>query len=148
MLSTALIFEGLFLLFAFGFAYFQVPVIKDMRDYVPINNPYVKSFHRRGFLIAFYVGALLSFGFMGVAVIHHLNILGAIPLAVSFISIYWLVFDITIGHFVHGDLFFIGNSAGTDIWLNKHFPHGDGGEVKAAACLTAIIGLNILFYFL
>jgi hypothetical protein len=148
MLSTALLFQGLFLLFSFGFAYFQAPVIREMIDYVPINNPYVKKFHRRGFLIAFYIGLLFALGFFCVVVVKQLQAIGTLPIGLSFAAIYWLVFDMTIGHFVHGDVFYIGNSADTDIWLNKHFPHGDGGEVKAAACITAIIGLNILFFFL
>jgi hypothetical protein len=139
-----LIAQLVWIVWATGFPHFQSAFIPPMRDYVPINNPYKKAIHARGLLlscvIAMIIGVLLFYFTR-----NWLECVLAIPV---FFAIYEILFNGVIGLEVYDNFFFIGSTAKHDIWLNKHFPHGDGGEVKTIVCAVVIAGLNVLNYFL
>jgi hypothetical protein len=136
-----LLFELAFAIYSVAFAHFQVPLIKAMREYVPINNPYNTPFHNRGVIISSIVGAIL--------IVFYYTISGqlwqALVMIPLFIAIYKILFDGYIGSKVYDDFFYIGTSAKQDGWLRRMFPHGDGGEAKAIICGIVVIGLNILY---
>lgn len=133
-----------FVLWAIVFAHFQVPCIKAMRDFVPLNNAYARPLHKRGLLLSCFIAlatALALFACTGKA--------GQCFLLIpTFIAIYKICFDGIIGLEAYGSFFYIGNTARQDIWLNKHFPQGTVGKTKLFFCIATITLTNLISYLL
>jgi hypothetical protein len=139
-----LLAQLVWILWAIAFAHFQCPLIKAMRDYVPINNPYKKAFHDRGALLSSFVACIIGVSafLLSVPLIHCAFL---IPL---FYCIYKILFDGIIGIEVYRDFYYEGTTAKQDAWINKHFPHDKAGEIKVAICGIVILALNVLNFFL
>lgn len=139
-----LLAQILFALWAIGFAHFQSPIIKDRRDYVPVNSPNQKKIHRRGMLLSSMIAAFLCDFHFGLTS----DWLKCIFLALALIAIYKILFDGIIGAEVYDDFFYIGTTAKQDAWINKYFPHDRPGEVKFFICIILLLLVNISNYLL
>lgn len=144
MLAVQLIF----VCYAIAFAHFQIPVVKAMRDYVPVNNPYNKAFHNRGVFVSGVVGLILIASFVlssqtanSLVTIRRASLL--IPL---FVAWYKIAFDGYIGKAVYGDFYYLGTSSKQDKWLTKVFAFTGAGEAKVIICIIGIIGLNLIYF--
>lgn len=114
------------ILFAFVFAMQQAPAVKAFRDYVPINNPYIKLYHRFGWILS-----ALVIGYISPLNLHLLiNCLW-----------YWLVFDIVLNKATGKPFDYIGETAWIDKQLNKLSIEGAD---KALFIVAANIVLNII----
>jgi hypothetical protein len=134
----------LFALWAIGFAHFQSPCIKAMREYVPMGNPYTGPFHKRGMLLSSLVAAFLIGLLYGVCK----DYLQCAFIILPFIAIYKALFDGVIGVEVYSDFYYLGTTAKQDAWLNKEFPHDRPGEVKVFLSAIIILLFNITNYLL
>ena len=142
-----IIIQILFVGFSFVFAYFQVPIIKAMRDYVPLNNPYNKTFHNRGWLVVVFVG-MLTTSLYCASLLSNCSTEAIIGNALVFLPllglIHWIVFDLTIGHYVYRDKWYIGKTAKIDRFLIRVIGEDFAGVIKAL--VVAVIILCINFY--
>jgi hypothetical protein len=135
-----------FAVISFGFAFFQVPVIKALRDYVPINNPYNRSFHNRGVLFMALVGAFIWIAFgLGAAAMKQPYQAIKFDITMPFLlaAIRWLIFDVALGAMVYGSPFYLGHSARLDRFLRRYYEE-DAGKLKVVILSLFIILLNIL----
>lgn len=97
--------------YAFEMAMFQATIIKGMRAYWPVNNPYSKPFHSFGWMMAATVGITL-------AVLQDAMLLQMASIVASALW-YSLVFDIVIGWKVYDNLFYLGDTSGVDNTIKK-----------------------------
>jgi hypothetical protein len=139
-----LLAQILFALWAVGFAHFQVPCIKAMREYVPMGNPYNRPFHNRGMLLSLMIAAFLISLLCGVT----LDWLQCLLIVMPFIAIYKALFDGVIGSEVYDDFFYIGTTAKQDKWINTYFPHDRPSEVKFFLSVIIFLFFNITNYLL
>lgn len=137
-----LLAQLLFAMWAIGFAHFQAPCIKAMRDYVPMGNPFTKPFHKRGMMLSCIVAAFLIGLLYGVT----LDWLQCVFIILPFIAIYKVIFDGVIGSEVYDDFFYLGTTAKQDAWLNEYFPHDKAGEVKVFLSAIVFFLFNITNY--
>jgi hypothetical protein len=139
-----LLAQILFALWSIGFAHFQSPCIKAMREYVPMGNPYTGPFHKRGMLLSSLVAAFLIGLLYGVSK----DYLQCAFILLPFIAIYKVLFDGVIGSEVYDDFLYIGTTSKQDRWINTHFPHDRPGEVKVFLSAIVFLLFNITNYLL
>jgi hypothetical protein len=134
------ILQFVMIVYAIASARQEKDVVQAFLDYVPIGNKYSKGFHNSGAFMTTCMAAVIS-----------LVTTDIVTVAISFfLSLlwYWIVFDIALNKYTGKNWDYIGQTAKLDKALNQMFPHGDGGEVKAIACLVFIILLNLLHSWL
>lgn len=140
-----ILIQAAFIIFTIVFAHFQIPIIKAFRDYVPINNPYNKAFHKRSVPVVGIVGLLLI-------VIYVLSSQIANPVVIVvraalfiplFVAWYKIVFDGYIGAAVYKDFFYLGDSSSQDRWIKETFQFTGPGEAKCIICLIVILAVNV-----
>jgi hypothetical protein len=124
-----LISQILTIAFAVAFALQQSSAVRSFRDYVPVNNPHIKKYHKWGWCVAAVV-------VIGISPFNLHILINALW--------YWLVFDIDINKATGKGWDYVGSTAWYDKMLNKIFIHGDAGEAKAIFIVGANIVLNII----
>jgi hypothetical protein len=127
------------ILFAIYSAYLnEVPVVKMIQHGASLSEE--KRFHRANAAVkivySLAVTLSLNLPFWDRMIVFHLLLL-----------IQWLVFDIALNLLLKKTWDYIGDTAQIDKFLNKLFPSGDAGEVKAIVVATVIIALNILTHY-
>lgn len=127
------------LCFAFSMAKFQVPIIKGMRAYWPVNNPYSKPFHTFGRM----VGCIVAIPF----ILFQPDIITKIEIALLSVAWYSLVFDITIGAGVYDNAFYLGHTSRFDA-KEASVLGKKAGLWKAIICIVVILVLNALYLYL
>jgi hypothetical protein len=123
-------------LFAWFVGFKEVVFIRAMREYVPINNPYLEPFHAYGFG-AVVVPVLLSTIYQGC-------IAGYVLIPFLSLVLYKLIFDGVIGQEIYNDWKYVGFSAKSDKILRKWFGPKCGLR-KVQIGIAAIVILNIIY---
>jgi hypothetical protein len=135
--------QSIFIGFIFFFAYFQSTAVMAMREYVPINNPFKGKYHFRGNMLAIFIGIVLSAYFFTVSE----RKIDALFMPLILTGWYGLLFDQWLNKFSGYKKYYLGITAKFDVWMSKHFPHGDGAEVVDCICIFFIASLNILIHY-
>lgn len=126
-----LLLQALIIFYAYASARSEASVVQAMRDYVPVNNPYSKSFHLWGaFMTLAFAASFLFHGWEMVA------------LAILW---YWIVFDLALNIITKGwdEYDYIGETSAIDKVLRKWFGEY-GGDKKLGIASVFILILNLI----
>lgn len=135
-----LIAEILFAVWTIRYAWFQVPINEAFVNDIPPVNPWSGPFHNRSGEVAVNTAIIIVLAYFAITGLW----LSALFLPVIMYCLHRILFDGIIGWKIHEDFYYLGETAKQDLWLRKHFPHGDGGEAKVIVCLVVLIVLNVV----